>query len=92
MAVASNSGNTDLAHVWGLIKLMLQNQVPVESAREDDILVIARRAQSDMGRKDSGIDLRYDNTKNNNSLMQSRGAKIKWGEHPLGGRWLVPAL
>jgi hypothetical protein len=92
MAVAANSGNSDLAHVWGLLKLMLQNQIPVESTQDEDLLAVTRRARSDIKRKDSGIDLSYDNEKKNDSWMRSRHGKIKWGEHPLGGRWLVPAL
>jgi hypothetical protein len=92
MAVAANSGNTDLAHVWGLIKLMLQNRITVESTQDEDLLAVARRARSDIKRKDSGVDLSYDNENKNDSWMRFRHGKIRWGEHPLGGRWLVPAL
>ncbi|PGH14633.1 hypothetical protein AJ79_02968 [Helicocarpus griseus UAMH5409] len=92
MTVAANFGNFDLAHVWGLIRLMLQNELSPETVTGDDIVLIARKALRDMKRKDSGVDLSFDKPKREKSFSGSRPDKIKWGEHPLGGRWLVPAL
>ncbi|KAJ9220514.1 hypothetical protein DTO027B5_3682 [Paecilomyces variotii] len=90
-AVAADAGYHDLAQVWGLIRLILHNQVPNEPELQADIPTIARLATTgDMKRKDSGVDLSYDNPKASPDVATS--SNIRWGEHPLGGRWLVPAL
>lgn len=91
-AVATDAGYHDLAQVWGLIRLILQNQGPTEPESEPDIIAMARRAVGDIKRRDSGIDLSYDQVKREQSLKARASGGIQWGEHPLGGRWLVPAL
>lgn len=88
-AVATDAGYHDLAQVWGLIRLILQNQTPPEPDPEADIVVTARRLVSDKKRRDSGIDMGYDHVKKEAPYKSSA---IQWGDHPLGGRWLVPAL
>ncbi|KKZ65249.1 hypothetical protein EMCG_08899 [[Emmonsia] crescens] len=92
MAAAADLGNFDLAHVWGLVKLMLQNELSSDTVMGVDVVAIARKAMHDMKRKDSAVDLSFDKPKRRKSSSSSRPDKIKWGEHPLGGRWLVPAL
>lgn len=90
-AVAADAGYHDLAQVWGLIKLILHNQVPNELEAHADITTIAKLVTTgDMKRKDSGVDLSYDNSKISPEVTAC--GNIRWGEHPLGGRWLVPAL
>ncbi|KAK2735794.1 hypothetical protein FQN55_001976 [Onygenales sp. PD_40] len=92
MAAAASFGNFDLAHVWGLVRLMLQNQISPDIYPGNDIVVVARQALRDVKRKDSGVDMSFDKIRKRRPSASSRSDKIKWGEHPLGGRWLVPAL
>lgn len=91
--VAARLGNRDLSQVWGLIKLILHNEVPLESLprsnRESNVVVLARRALSNLKRKDSGIDLSFDKE---STVKISKTGRIRWGENPMGGRWLVPTL
>ncbi|KAF2017285.1 hypothetical protein BU24DRAFT_460353 [Aaosphaeria arxii CBS 175.79] len=91
--VARKSGLHDLADIWLLCKLILNNEVPLEilpqQHRREQVLVLARRALVRIKRKDSGLDLQFDeaDTVTNPKL---RG-RIKWGHHSVV-TWLVPAL
>ncbi|KAF2098121.1 hypothetical protein NA57DRAFT_40015 [Rhizodiscina lignyota] len=89
-AVAKRHGLDDLAQVWELMRLILFNQVPLEilpqNYRTDPILVVARRAIARMKKKDSAIDLGADG---DGTALTGR---IKWGNHPLAGKWLIPRL
>ena len=91
MTVCMDSGNLDLARVWGLIKLMLQNQISPVLLQEDDIIVIARAVAID-GKRKEGAALPFDSLKKRKSPPHLKPGKINWGENPFGGRWLVPAL
>jgi hypothetical protein len=90
--VAADVGNHDLAQVWGLVKLILDNQVPIKITPDTDIIIIARRALGDIKKKDSGVDLSYDGPRKEKPTKSTQGAHLRWGEHPLGGSWLIPAL
>ncbi|KAJ4297615.1 hypothetical protein N0V90_005508 [Kalmusia sp. IMI 367209] len=91
--VARKHGFEDLADVWQLCKLILTNEVPLDilpqQHRRDQVLVLARRALVRIKRKDSGLDLQFDeaDTVTNPKL---RG-RVKWGHHPIV-TWLIPAL
>ncbi|KAL1956390.1 hypothetical protein VTO42DRAFT_7373 [Malbranchea cinnamomea] len=91
MAVAMDSGYSDIARVWGLIKLMLQNPLPPLPVQEEDIIVIARGASNGRGRKE-GAALPFDGSKKWKPLVPSQSGRVNWGENPFGGAWLVPAL
>jgi len=85
--VAARWGFRDLADVWGLAGLILCNEIPLEIMpqpyRKEDIVVLARRAIVQSARKDSGLDLRFDEAKNGKSHLKGR---VKWGHHPLTKR------
>jgi hypothetical protein len=85
--VAARAGNSDLAHVWALVKLLLQNQLPSVAVRDYDIITIAHQATDDVKRKDGKPSLTQSRTR-----KLPRPGPVKWGENPLGGRWLIPAL
>jgi hypothetical protein len=91
--VARRHGYEDLADIWMLCKLILSNEVPLEilpqQHRRDQVLVLARRALVRIKRKDSGLDLQFDEADNvTNPKLTGR---IKWGNHAVV-TWLIPAL
>ncbi|KAI4695386.1 uncharacterized protein J4E84_002012 [Alternaria hordeiaustralica] len=91
--VARKYGFDDLADIWILCKLILSNEVPLEilpqKYRRDQVLVLARRALRRIKRKDSGLDLQFDeaDTVANPKLK----ARVKWGHH-IVVTWLIPSL
>lgn len=91
--VAKKHGFDDLADIWLLCKLILNNDVPLsilpQTHRRDQVLVLARRALVRIKRKDSGLDLQFDEADTvTNPKLQGR---IKWGNHTVV-TWLIPAL
>lgn len=91
--VARKHGFEDLADVWMLCKLILNNEVPLEvlpqQRRREQVLVLARRALVRIKRKDSGLDLQFDEAESvTNPKLTGR---VKWGNHAVA-TWLVPAL
>lgn len=91
--VARKHGFEDLADIWLLCRLVLTNEVPLEilpqQHRRDQVLVLARRALVRIKRKDSGLDLQFDEADNvTNPKLRGR---VKWGHHPVV-TWLIPAL
>ncbi|KAF1851811.1 uncharacterized protein K460DRAFT_273188 [Cucurbitaria berberidis CBS 394.84] len=91
--VARIHGLEDLADIWMLCKLILSNEVPLEilpqTHRRDQVLVLARRALVRIKRKDSGLDLQFDEADTvTNPRLKGR---IKWGNHTVV-TWLIPAL
>ncbi|KAH7116850.1 hypothetical protein B0J11DRAFT_537697 [Dendryphion nanum] len=91
--VARKYGLDDLADVWLLCKLILNNEVPLEilnqNRRREQVLVLARRALVRIKRKDSGMDLQFDEADPvTNPKLKGR---IKWGHHTVV-TWLIPAL
>jgi WD40 repeat protein len=91
--VARRFGFEDLADIWELCRLILDNDVPLEilpqQHRREQVLVLARRALVRIKRKDSGLDLQFDeaDTVTNPKLK----GRIKWGNHSVV-TWLIPAL
>ncbi|KAF2753429.1 hypothetical protein EJ05DRAFT_457957 [Pseudovirgaria hyperparasitica] len=92
--VAKSHGFHDLADIWTLISLILANNVPLEVLpqfyRPEPILVVARRAMVRIKRKDSGLDLAFDEAES--VLNPTLKGRVKWGHHPLASSWLIPAL
>jgi hypothetical protein len=91
--IARSFGYTDLADIWELCKLILNNQVPLEilpqQHRREQVLVLARRALVRIKRKDSGLDLQFDEAESvTNPRLKGR---IKWGNHSVV-TWLIPAI
>lgn len=91
--VARKHGFDDLADIWMLCQLVLNNEIPLEilpqQHRKDHVLVLARRALVRIKRKDSGLDLQFDEAETvTNPKLKGR---IKWGEHTVV-TWLIPAL
>lgn len=93
--VAGRHGFRELADFWEFAELILHNQVPLEMIEQPDdeepIFVMARRANGSIKRKDSGLDLAYDYAKAP-SLIGHLTGRTRWGEHPIGGHWLVEAM
>jgi len=91
--VARRHGFEDLADIWMLCKLILSDEVPLEilpqQYRRDQVLVLARRALVRIKRKDSGLDLRFDES---DSVTNPKlRARVKWGHHVVV-TWLIPSL
>ncbi|KAF2116739.1 hypothetical protein BDV96DRAFT_490919 [Lophiotrema nucula] len=91
--VARRHGLEDVGDVWDLCGLILKNEVPLEilpqTYRREPVLVLARRALVRIKRKDSGLDLQFDeaDTVTNPKLT----GRIKWGHHPVVS-FLIPSL
>ncbi|CAG7927425.1 unnamed protein product [Penicillium olsonii] len=81
-AVALDAGCYELAQIWGLIKLVLhvrKNPFPLpESSLLQRRLRMAGGELAGLGGDGMHRDL--------------SGSIIRWGDHPLGSHWLVPAL
>ncbi|KAJ8116320.1 hypothetical protein OPT61_g2231 [Boeremia exigua] len=91
--VAKKNGFDDLSDIWMLCKLILSNEVPLEilpqQHRKEQVVVLARRALVRIKRKDSGLDLQFDEAETvTNPRLKGR---IKWGNHAVV-TWLIPAL
>jgi len=90
--VASKWGFQDLADIWELAGLILCNEVPLEIMpqpyRKEEVVVLARRVVVQVARKDSGLDLRFDEATNSKYKLKGR---VKWGHHPLTV-WLVELM
>jgi len=72
--------------------LILCDEIPLEIMpqpyRQEDIVVLARRAMVQVARKDSGLDLKFDE---GNGIQTHLRGRVKWGHHPLL-KWLVELL
>lgn len=92
--VADRNGLQDLATVWKLCEHILYDKVPLEimeqALRKEPILVLAKRSMVRVKRRDSAVDLQFDDPQSvaNPSLT----GRVKWGKHPLASSWLIPAL
>lgn len=92
-ALARMHGFQDLGDIWELCKLILCNDVPLEilaqQHRREQVLVLARRSLVRIKRKDSGLDLAFDEA---DAVANPKlTGRIKWGRHPVVA-WLIPAL
>jgi WD repeat-containing protein 59 len=92
--VAMKHGHEDISHIWRLMRLILSDEVPLESISNSyassDVLVVARSTSEFLKENDSGVDLSYDG-KIRTSKVEIPG-RVRWGESALGGKYLVPAL
>ena len=87
--VAREAGCHDIAQVWGLVGRILDDR-PLHRSPGSSF-----GRQSDLTRlrkKDSAIDLSCDLSKKNDPRRDAGGIITRWGNHPFGGRWLIPAL
>ncbi|KAI5778688.1 hypothetical protein EDC01DRAFT_673029 [Geopyxis carbonaria] len=102
--VAERNGCMELADVWRLVEMVLSNDIPLEiypSPRSrlgdwgEKIMVMARRASMERTRRDSGLSLEFD-SEGEDFLMGASDTefwgRVKWGGHPMGGRWLIDEL
>ncbi|KAF2083239.1 WD40 repeat-like protein, partial [Saccharata proteae CBS 121410] len=92
--VARQYGDDELGDIWDLVGLLLNNQVPLDVMQQDyrrePIVTVARRSIVRINRKDSGIDLGFDEPEAV-AHPKLRG-RVKWGEHPIAAKQLIPAL
>ena len=93
--VAQRHGYHQLADIWEFAKLILHNEVPLEVdelfSRDEPVLVMAKRALSDLKRRDSGLDLKFDLEKKSRKEASLKG-RIRWGQHPFGRTWLIKVM
>ncbi|KAB2575701.1 putative RWD, RING finger and WD repeat-containing protein [Lasiodiplodia theobromae] len=85
-AVATDCGYSELADIWNLVGLILADQVPLEvmqqSYRREPILVVAKRTAVQIRKKDSGLDLSFDEPE---AIAKPKlKSRVKWGYHPFG--------
>ncbi|KAJ5595522.1 uncharacterized protein N7459_001730 [Penicillium hispanicum] len=83
-AVALDAGCYELAQIWGLIKLILH--VRRKPASLESRLGLKRALKRDEELHSSQILHKHGLYKD---LV---GSVIRWGDHPMGSHWLVPAL
>ncbi|KAJ5143512.1 uncharacterized protein N7515_002299 [Penicillium bovifimosum] len=81
-AVALDAGCYELAQIWGLIKLILHVRKRPGTSPESGLLQ-KRVQRKEGGRGGLGRDGLY---------RDLTGSIIRWGDHPLGSHWLIPAL
>ncbi|KAJ5670666.1 uncharacterized protein N7477_006029 [Penicillium maclennaniae] len=82
-AVALDAGCYELAQIWGLIKLILHvRRKPSSPSQARRGLKLLSREEGLNSSQVLGVGLYKD----------IAGSIIRWGDHPLGSHWLVPAL
>ena len=81
-AVALDAGCYELAQIWGLIKLILHVRTNPGTLPESGLL------QRRMQKKGGGLG----GLGRDGMYRDLSGSIIRWGDHPLGSHWLVPAL
>ncbi|KAK3713808.1 hypothetical protein LTR37_008294 [Vermiconidia calcicola] len=83
---AEEAGRADVAQIWRLLGMLLEDKVPLEllydASEDEDALTVAQSA-GNLARTDSGIDLAR-SVHYNGSY-----GKLRWADNPLGGAWLV---
>ena len=92
--IATRHGFLDLADIWTFVRLILMNQVPLEIMpqphRAEEILILARRAVVRIKRRDSGLDLAFDEAE---AVAKPKlKGRVKWGGHPFGYSWMIEAM
>lgn len=101
--IAEKHRCNELADVWRLAEMILRNEVPLEvcphpglgtriGGYDDKILVVAKRASLVRGRRDSGLGLELSDDEADEMMDMEFWGRVKWGSHPLGGKWLVDEL
>ena len=85
-SAAENAGLLDVAEVWRLISMLLEDVVPLEvfsgGTASDDLLLIARRAKM-LTQPYSVSELRDAHNHG------GPNGKLRWADHPFGASWLV---
>ncbi|KAI9890660.1 MAG: hypothetical protein M1814_003729 [Vezdaea aestivalis] len=92
--VAASVGEQGLEITWKLLKLVLNDEVPLQVAQiraATPILVIAKTALRTLPRRDSGIDITFDKEAAQQPPPQFKGT-VNWGLHPFGSTWLIPRI
>lgn len=92
--VCRKYGAEDYATTWEVCRHLLFNEVPLEildqKERKEPILIEAKRQMVRVRRKDSGLDLAFDEPA---SVVRPKlTGRVKWGGHPFGSAWLIPEL
>ena len=92
--VCREYGYEDDATTWEICRHLLFNEVPLEileqRERKEPILIEAKRQMVRVRRKDSGLDLAFDEPL---SVVKPKlTGRVKWGGHPFGSAWLIPEL
>ncbi|KAK9552889.1 hypothetical protein V6Z79_006310 [Aspergillus fumigatus] len=87
-SAALDLGYHELARIWGLVKLILQHQNDSSSSTRSEMM----QRPSGIQRKDSAVDLSFDQSNQEQSRKESANSANQWGDHPYGGRWLIPSL
>lgn len=89
-SVALDAGYPELSRIWGLVKMVLQNQEASLPPLNSDVgdQAVARQAR----RRDSAVDLTYDAKNQDKYPRKSSNGVIQWGSHPFGGQSLLPSL
>jgi hypothetical protein len=92
--VCRKYGYEDYATTWEVCRHLLFNEVPLEileqKERKEPILVEAKRQMVRVRRKDSGLDLAFDEPAS--VVKPLLTGRVKWGGHPFGSSWLIPEL
>jgi len=93
--VAEKYGLMDLRNAWKLARMILCSEVPLDilmqDQRKEPIMTVAKKAGDMMKRRDSGVFVDGSDVEDRMSKQDMYG-RIKWGSHPLGGRWMVDRL
>jgi hypothetical protein len=92
--VADRYGHRDLADVWRLLEMVLCDDIPLEVVSSDKsrledwgetVMVMARRASLETGRRDSGLGMELDGDEEMMNIPDSEfWGRMKWGSHPMG--------
>ncbi|KAJ5484767.1 hypothetical protein N7539_004755 [Penicillium diatomitis] len=75
-AVALDAGCFELAQIWGLVRLVLQAQQKALATRETRV----------------GANQLAKSVESSGPYKDVAGSIIRWGNHPMGSHWLIPAL
>lgn len=84
-AVALDAGCYELAQIWGLIKLILHVRRKPPSPLE------SRMGPRRTHTRDDGV-FAIKLLEKSGLYKDLAGSVIRWGDHPMGSHWLVPAL
>ena len=88
-SVALDAGYHELAHIWGLVKLILHNKEAIALPFSD---FPQHSMSGQIQRRDSAVDMTYDFRDQGQGSKRPTNSVIPWGEHPFGSKWLVPSL
>ncbi|KAI9817566.1 MAG: hypothetical protein M1827_001178 [Pycnora praestabilis] len=92
--IAAKHGMEELAEVWQFVKMILYNEIPLEVMPQpycrEHVLVVARRAVFQANRKDSALDLAFDEVES--AQKPKLTGRVRWGKHPFAGAWFIKAL